>query len=163
MAISVAGTLAKRGDVALGDACPMDRALQVIGNRPALLLMREVFYGTSRFDSLTKRVGVSEAVAAQRLRELIELGLLAKEPYRAPGQRTRHAYVLTKSGHDLLPVILALVQWGAAHTDGPAPRVTHQGCGQPVQVALRCTQGHSVEETEVVLAGPAPLEWSSPS
>jgi DNA-binding HxlR family transcriptional regulator len=155
MAISLAGRLATRSDVALGDACPLDRTLQLIGNRTALLLLREVFYGTSRFDSLVKRVGVTEAVAAQRLRELVEVGVLAKEPYQEPGQRTRNAYVLTERGHDLLPAVMALLQWGAAHTDGSAPRVTHDGCGSPVRVELRCDAGHVVAEEEVLVGGPA--------
>jgi DNA-binding HxlR family transcriptional regulator len=153
MAISLAGGLAKRGDVALGDACPLDRTLQLIGNRSALLLLREVFYGASRFDALVKRVGITEAVAARRLRELVDVGVLRKEPYQEPGQRTRHAYVLTESGHDLLPVVLALVQWGAAHTDGSAPQVAHAGCGSPVRVELRCAAGHHVDEEDVVIGG----------
>jgi DNA-binding HxlR family transcriptional regulator len=153
MAISLAGRLAKRGNVALGDACPLDRTLQQIGNRSALLLLREVFYGVSRFDALVKRVGVTEAVAAQRLRELVEVGVLSKEPYKEPGQRTRYAYVLTESGHDLLPVILALLQWGAAHTDGSVPQIAHAGCGSPVRVELQCASGHRVAEEEVVVGG----------
>ena len=153
MAVSLAGSLAERGDVALGDACPLDRAVQRIGNRSALLLLREVFYGTSRFDALVKRVGVTEAVAAQRLRELVDLGVLAKEPYRDPGQRTRYAYVLTDSGHDLLPVVLALLQWGAVHTDGAVPTVAHAQCGSTVRVELRCDSGHQVDEEDVVLVG----------
>lgn len=153
MAISLKGVLAERDDVALGDACPLDRTLQLVGNRTALLLLREIFYGASRFDPLVKRVGVTEAVAAQRLRELVDVGVLAKEPYREPGQRTRYAYVLTERGHDLLPAIMALLQWGAVHTDGPAPRVTHDGCGSPVRVALQCDAGHVVAEEEVLVGG----------
>lgn len=149
MSVHLAGRLAKRGDVALGDRCPLDRTLQLIGNRTALLLLREVFYGASRFDSLVKRVGVTEAVAAQRLRELVEVGVLTKEPYREPGQRTRHAYVLTQAGHDLLPAVLALLQWGAEHTRGGGPVVTHEGCGAPVRVEVRCADGHVVDEEQV--------------
>ena len=151
MSVLLAGRLAQRGDVALGDRCPLDRTLQLVGNRTALLLLREVFYGASRFDSLVKRVGVTEAVAAQRLRELVEVGVLAKEPYREPGQRTRHAYVLTESGHDLLPAVLGLIQWGSAHTQGGSPAVTHAGCGQPVQVEVRCATGHTVDEEDIVV------------
>jgi len=153
MAISLAGRLAKRGNVPLGDACPVDRTLQLIGNRTALLLLREVFYGASRFEVLVKRVGVTEAVAAQRLRQLVDVGVLSKEPYQEPGQRTRYAYVLTDSGHDLLPVVLALLQWGTAHTEGPAPQVTHAGCGQPVRLEPRCASGHHVVEEDVVVGG----------
>lgn len=151
MSVQLAGRLTQRGDVALGDRCPIDRTLQLIGNRTALLLLREVFYGASRFDALVKRVGVSEAVAAQRLRELVEADVLTKEPYREPGQRTRHAYVLTEAGHDLLPAVLALLQWGAAHTRGGGPTVTHAGCGDPVQVEVRCAAGHAVDEEDVLV------------
>lgn len=153
MVITLAGPLAERGDAPLGLGCPMERTLRAIGNRTALLLVREVFYGASRFDALAKRVGVSEAVAAQRLRELVEVGVLTKEPYRDPGQRTRQAYVLTDAGHDLLPVIAALVQWGAAHTEGTAPRRTHVGCGEPVEVELRCAAGHAVGEDGLEVGG----------
>jgi len=153
MSVRLAGRLAQRGDAPLGDLCPVDRTLQLIGNRTALLLLREVFYGASRFDALVKRVGVTEAAAAQRLRELVEAGVLAKEPYREPGQRTRHAYVLTPAGHDLLPVVLALHQWGAAHTKGRAPVLTHAECGEPVRLELTCAAAHSVTEENVVVGG----------
>jgi DNA-binding HxlR family transcriptional regulator len=149
MAVQLTGRLAQRADVALGDQCPLDRTLQLIGNRTALLLVREVFYGGSRFDSLVKRVGVTEAVAAQRLRELVEVGVLTKEPYREPGQRTRHAYVLTDAGHDLLPAVLALIQWGAAHTKGGGPALTHVDCGEAVQLEVRCAAGHTVDEEDL--------------
>ena len=151
MTVRLTGRLAKRDDVALGDRCPIDRTLQLIGNRTALLLLREVFYGASRFDSLVKRVGVTEAVAAQRLRQLVDIGVLAKEAYREPGQRTRHAYVLTEVGHDLLPVVLALHQWGAAHSPGGGPTVTHADCGESVQVEVRCAAGHAVGEEDVLV------------
>lgn len=152
MSVHLAGRLAQRGDVALGDRCPIDRTLQLIGNRTALLLLREAFYGASRFDSLVKRVGLTEAVAAQRLRELVDAGILAKEPYRVTGQRTRHAYVLTEAGHDLLPAVLTLLEWGAAHTRGGAPTITHVGCGEPVQLEVRCAAGHTVNEEDVLVA-----------
>ncbi len=153
MSVQLVGRLAERGDAPLGDRCPIDRALQTIGNRTAILLLREIFYGASRFDVLVRRTGVSEAVAAQRLRELVDAGALTKEPYREPGQRTRNAYVLTEAGHDLLPALLALLEWGAAHTEGRAPAVTHAGCGEQVGVELRCAVGHQVREEEIAVGG----------
>jgi DNA-binding HxlR family transcriptional regulator len=151
MTVRLTGRLAQRDEVALGDHSPIDRALQVIGNRTALLLLREVFYGAGRFDALVKRVGVTEAVAAQRLRQLVDAGVLTKEPYREPGQRTRHAYALTDAGHDLLPVVLALLQWGATHTTGGGPALTHADCGEPVQLEARCAAGHVVDEDDLVV------------
>src|SRR5713226_28091 len=92
--------------------CSMARALEVVSSRSALLILREAFYGTTRFDDFAARVGISEPVAAARLRELVDDGLLGREPYREPGQRTRLAYRLTEKGAELLPVLVALMQWG---------------------------------------------------
>src|SRR3954447_14636816 len=98
MALRVAGRLARRrGPV--GDHCPIDRTLQVVGSRSAFLLLREAFYGATRFDDLVRLTGFTDAVAAKRLKELVDHGLLERRPYREPGQRTRHEYVLTRSGH----------------------------------------------------------------
>jgi DNA-binding HxlR family transcriptional regulator len=127
----------------------------VVGNRTAMLLVREVFYGASRFDQLTRRVGVTEGVAAQRLRELVEAGVLAKQPYREAGRRTRHEYVLTESGHALLPTLMALFEWGEAHAAQPGGRsrrtLSHADCGARVHVVARCEEGHDVSEDELVV------------
>lgn len=151
MVVQLSGRLAQRDDSPLGDDCPLDRALQAVGNRVALLLVREVLYGASRFDALVARVGVSEAAAAQRLRELVEVGVLRKEPYREAGQRTRHAYVLTDAGHDLLPAVIALLQWGGEHTPGGGPALEHADCGATVRPHLRCADGHEVPEGELLV------------
>lgn len=154
MAVQLAGELAARGDVPLGDRCPIDRTMQVVGNRVTMILLREVFYGASRFDALVKRTGVTEAVAAQRLKELVAAGILTKEPYREEGQRTRHEYVLTDSGHDLMPSLVALLDWGQAHASNARPsrlRLTHADCGEPVRTELRCAAGHEVAEEDLVV------------
>src|SRR5450755_5172358 len=93
-------------------ACPIARAMEVVGTRSAFLILREAFYGTTRFDDFAQRVGLSEPVAAARLRELVRDGLLEHEPYREPGQRTRQAYRLTPKGAELFPTLVALMEWG---------------------------------------------------
>lgn len=141
-----------RDDVALGDTCPIDVALQALGNRAALLMVREAFYGTTRFDRFCQRVGVTGSVAAQRLRELVTAGVFEKQPYREPGQRIRHEYVLTTAGHDLMPVILGLLQWGAAHAPmGGGAVMKHDGCGAEVRAVVRCAAGHDVDESDIVV------------
>ena len=132
--------------------CSIDRALQVISTRSAMLLMREIFYGVTRFDELTARVGISEPVAAARLKELVGAGLLEREPYREPGQRTRYAYQLTPKGADLLPVIVGLMRWGDRWTPaeaGAPVELTHLGCGETVRAELRCAAGHQVTAPEI--------------
>lgn len=137
--------------------CSIRRALGVAGNRSALLIMREALYGTARFDDFAARAGLSEPVTATRLRELVEQGLLRREPYREPGQRTRLAYRLTDMGADLLPVLVALMSWGDRWLAGGAGPVVarHRGCGQRVAAELRCAAGHRAGHEDLALtAGP---------
>jgi DNA-binding HxlR family transcriptional regulator len=135
----------------------MAAALDVVSSKSALLILREAFYGTTRFDDFAQRVGISEPVTAARLAELVDDGLLTKEPYREPGQRTRMAYRLTDKGAELFPVLIALMEWGDRWLAPRGARVvlTHRDCGEPVHVELRCATGHraSLEELDLE-AGP---------
>src|SRR6185312_13354869 len=79
------------------DRCPMAHALDVVRNRSAFLILREAFYGATRFEEFAELTGAA---------------LLEREPYQEPGQRTRRAYRLTEKGSDLLPVLVALMRWG---------------------------------------------------
>lgn len=115
--MELVGALADRSEWTASD-CSIDGTMQVIGTRSAVLLMREAHYGTTRFDDFVRRVGITEAVAATRLRELVQAGLLERRPYQEPGKRTRQEYVLTEAGTDLQPVLLALMQWGDRHLPG---------------------------------------------
>ncbi len=131
--------------------CPIAGAIDVVGARSAFLLLREAFYGTSRFDDFAERVGISQPVAAARLRELVEDGLLAREPYQEPGQRTRMQYRLTEKGAEFFPVLAALMQWGGRWVR-PAPlEFRHRGCGETVHAELRCAQGHLTEAGDLDL------------
>jgi DNA-binding HxlR family transcriptional regulator len=136
------------------ERCTVARALSVLSTRSAFLILREAFYGTTRFDDFAERASVSEPVAAARLRELVEQGLLEREPYQEPGQRTRHLYGLTDKGADLLPALVALMQWGDKwlDEDGGPVRLRHRECGERVGARLRCEAGHDVELGELQLA-----------
>ena len=72
------------------DRCPAGKAMEIVGTRSAILIMREAYFGTTRFEEFAERVGMTEGVAAARLRELTDAGLLERHPYREDGQRTRH-------------------------------------------------------------------------
>ena len=65
--------------------------------------------------------------------------------------RTTRSVALTDAGHELLPALLALHQWGATHARGGGPSVTHADCGEPVQVEVRCASGHAVDEKDVLV------------
>jgi DNA-binding HxlR family transcriptional regulator len=136
------------------DRCPMAHALNVVRNRSAFLILREAFYGATRFEEFAERTGLSEPVTAARLRELTDEGLLEREPYQEPGQRTRRAYRLTEKGSDLLPVLVALMQWGDKWVlpGGARVEIRHTGCGSAVGAELRCEHGHAVGRAELELA-----------
>jgi len=153
-AATLAGPLADRS-AWRADRCPIGKALGVVGTRSAMLIMREAYYGTTRFDDFATRVDISEAVAAARLRELVAAGLLERQPYREAGQRTRFEYRLTEKGTDLAPVVLGLFEWGAKHASPrgrPPVDLTHGGCGAPVHVEVRCADDHPVGLAEVVVS-----------
>ena len=132
--------------------CPIERAMGLVGSRSAMLIMREAFYGTSRFDDFVQRVEMAPATASTHLRALTDAGLLRREPYREPGGRTRDQYALTPAGTDLMPVVFGLFEWGRRHTDvQPIFDFAHVGCGHPIEVRVQCTAGHQV--------GPDEIEW----
>lgn len=145
------GKLADR-DAWTAERCSVDRALGVIGTRSAMLIMREAYYGAHKFDEFARRVGITDAVAAARLKHLCTAGLLRREPYQEPGQRTRYEYHLTEMGRDLLPALLALMQWGDRYLSGPSGpplALRHAECGTAAQVHVTCAEGHEVPLAEL--------------
>lgn len=123
--------------------CSVQRALDVVGDRWSLLILREAFNGVRRFDDIARHLGVSESVLTRRLRVLVDAGVLRREPYRAAGARTRYDYRLTPRGLDLFPVLIALLRWGDRHLagdEGGAWSVRHAECGTPVEAVVRCPE-----------------------
>ncbi|NHZ35384.1 winged helix-turn-helix transcriptional regulator [Massilia rubra] len=92
------------------DPCPVARALDVIGERWCLLVVRDAFDGARRFGDFQRRLGVARNILADRLRVLVEAGVLAVQP--AADGTAYQEYVLTARGESLFPVIVALRQWG---------------------------------------------------
>ncbi|MFZ0089833.1 MAG: helix-turn-helix domain-containing protein [Solirubrobacteraceae bacterium] len=151
--IQMTGVLDPREDW-IADQCPMARTLDVVHTRSGFLVLREAFYGATRFEEFAQRTGLSEPVTAARLRELAAEEILKREPYQEPGQRTRHAYRLTEKGADLLPVLVALMQWSDRwDRRGPARvELRHHDCGGRVTAQLGCEHGHSVPGDALDLA-----------
>jgi DNA-binding HxlR family transcriptional regulator len=152
-ALTMTGSLEPRGAWA-ADRCSIAKALEVVSTRSAFLILREAFYGTARFDDFAQRVGISEPVTAVRLRELVEQGLLEREDYREPGQRTRQRYRLTDKGADLFPALVALMQWGDKWLEdrGGPVELRHRDCGETVSAELRCAADHRVSVDQLALA-----------
>src|SRR5580698_10087452 len=143
--ITPTGRLAGRATAAAEGWCPIERALERVGTRSAMILLREVFYGGRRFDDLARSTGLSDAVAAKRLKQLVQDGLLAQQPYREPGARTRYEYVLTDRSRELFALLVALADWGLRlEGDQDGIEFLHAGCGSRLNVTVHCEAGHEV-------------------
>src|SRR5436305_11153225 len=103
--------------------CSVARTLEIVGEKWALLAVREVFLGNRRFDEMVRRTGAPRDTLAARLRSLVGAGILERRQYSE--HPVRHEYRLTEAGRELYPVILTLMRWGdkqLAGDTGP-PRV----------------------------------------
>ena len=119
--------------------CSVARALEVVGERWTLLIMRDAFQGVRRFDDFQRSLGVARNVLNTRLQRLVDTGLLEKHRYQE--RPARYEYRLTQRGRDLWPSLLALMQWGDRHfaeEAGPPVVVRHQGCGGEVDERRAC-------------------------
>lgn len=140
------------------DNCSVQRTLDVIGDRWSSLVLREVFNGVRRFDQIKEHTGVSDSVLSDRLRKLVDNGVIEAREYQEPGRRRRKEYRLTAAGLDLQPIFISMLRWGDKHradAGGPMIEVTHRDCGEPVHAAIVCASGHRVEQRDVrASAGP---------
>jgi DNA-binding HxlR family transcriptional regulator len=139
--------------------CSIARTLDVIGEKWTLLILREAFYGLRRFEDLQRATGCARNLLSDRLSTLVAHGILSREPYREPGRRQRHEYRLTDKGRQLLPVLLALMNWGdrwMADVEGPPVEIRHRDCDALVQVTITCTAGHDVLSAADNYATPGP-------
>jgi hypothetical protein len=83
----------------------------------------------------------------------VESGILRRVPYQVPGQRERSEYRLTRKGLDLYPVLIALQQWGNRYLvdpDGPPIEFVHRDCDAPVDLVVRCIEGHEVSDSRQI-------------
>lgn len=129
----------------------VEAALAIVGDRWSLVILREVFHGVSRFDDFLKNTGVSRAVLSARLRSLTWAGLLRTQPYREGNSRSRTEYRPTRVGVELIPALVALMDWAERNVDGAhgADLLTHRGCGGRVRALLTCERGHVVEPDQI--------------
>ena len=131
--------------------CPVTKALDVIGQRWTLLLLREAFNGVRRFDDLCEHLDMPRASLARRLRERTEAGLFERVPYRDEGTRERHEYHPTAMAWDLYPVLVGLMQWGDTwFNDGEPPlRLVERSTGEPVRAAVVAGRVEELAPTSV--------------
>src|SRR5215471_21630282 len=96
--LRMTGSLDPRDGWSAGASCTIAKSVELLSTRSAFLLMREAFYGATRFEEFVRRTELTEATASARLHELVEHGLLQLEPYQEPGQRFRQGSGPTEKG-----------------------------------------------------------------
>lgn len=139
-----------------GQNCSIARTLELIGERWTILVVREAFLGTRRFDQFQQRLGIARNVLQSRLERLVDAGIMRREPYQE--RPTRYEYRLTRKGVDLWPAVVALLKWGDRYAApaGPPVILEHKDCGGELDDRRRCMRCGADLEPSDVQARPGP-------
>ena len=142
-----------------GQNCSIARALEVVGERWTLLIIRDVLLGLHRFDEFQESLGIARNVLTDRLNRLVDEGVLERVLYSERPER--YEYQLTKKGLDLNIALTALRQWGDRWRapDGPPLQLLHRECGHITELVPVCAHCHApVGPTDVsAIAAPGYL------
>lgn len=132
--------------------CYLARALEVVGERWTLLILRDCFYGVRHFSDLLAHLDISRGVLAERLDSLVAAGVLERRP-----QGRGVEYLLTEPGRELWPIIHDLSKWGERHLPGDHPtRVfSHVACGSDLDATGRCPRCDTVPDVADLMVRPS--------
>lgn len=131
--------------------CAAARALEVVGERWTLLIVRDAFFGVQRFNDFHAHLDIPKAVLSDRLAGLVQDGILARRP--DPDRPARHVYELTRTGLELWPVLYSLLVWGGRHRAPNSRDYEHAACGTPLDDRGACPACLMVPEPgEIVIA-----------
>jgi DNA-binding HxlR family transcriptional regulator len=117
----------------------VSRALDLVGERWTLLILREAFFGVRRYGQFARNLHIPRPTLSARLRKLVDAGLLKRVQYASDPDR--HEYRLTTAGRELFAAIVVLMRWGDTHLagpEGPPIVLTHDVCGQVTHPKLTC-------------------------
>jgi DNA-binding HxlR family transcriptional regulator len=123
--------------------CSVARTLAVIGDRWSLLVLRDLFLGTRRFEDFCRQLGISRPALTKCLRKLEEHGVLEKRQYQSRPPRSE--YHLTAKGLDLYPVMMTMASWGDRWQDdgnGAPIEYLHSSCGHKTRPTMHCSECH---------------------
>ncbi|MHB1583485.1 MAG: winged helix-turn-helix transcriptional regulator [Acidimicrobiales bacterium] len=136
--------------------CSVAQCLEVVGEWWSMLIVRDAFLGVRRFDQFQRRLGISRNVLNQRLRRLVDQGVLERRRYSE--HPPRDEYRLTDKGLDLWPVLTAMRQWGDRHAapDGPPVEMVHTACGAVATAVPTCSACGGPLTARDVRARPGP-------
>ena len=139
------------------ERCSLARALAVVGDRWTLLVLREAFFKVRRFEDFQSRLGIGRRILTERLKLLVDEGVLEKCPYQ--DNPPRFEYRLTEKGLGLYPVLISLVHWGDAHyagRKGPPVLHRHRDCGCDFTSVLACSACGEAVDPRAVEVRPGP-------
>src|SRR5882672_289855 len=139
------------------EVCSAARALELVGERWSLLILRNAsFAGHTRFSEFERRLGIAPNILASRLESFVAAGLMEVRPNAE--HKGQNEYVLTEKGRDFIPAIVALTAWGDrwAAPDGPPIVYEHETCGGEIELRLRCRACNEVTTAAAVKARPGP-------
>jgi DNA-binding HxlR family transcriptional regulator len=137
--------------------CSVARTLEVVGEWWTMLVIREAFNGVRRFDEFQGKLGIARNVLSDRLRKLVEAGVLERRQYT--DRPARYEYRLTDKGLDLYPILVSLLQWGdhwVAGEAGPPIVLKHRACGHDMHASLNCDECGETVRPRDVEARPGP-------
>lgn len=136
-------------------SCSLARALDLVGDWWSPLVLRDVYLGVDSFDEIVRDLGVSRALLATRLDALVGGGLLERVAYSTRPPRFR--YALSEAGRDLIPVLIALTQWGDRwRAPEGAPLLFTHSCGARLEAELRCRACGEQIHADSLTAAPGP-------
>jgi DNA-binding HxlR family transcriptional regulator len=139
------------------EVCSIARALEVVGERWSVLIVRNaLFAGSTRYSDFQRSLGIASNILTTRLDGFVDAGIM--ERHRYSEQPELYEYLLTEKGRDLAPALIALTEWGDrwAAPDGPPIRYSHSVCGSDVSHAVVCATCGRVEDPAEILALPGP-------
>ena len=122
------------------EQCSLARTVAVIGDRWSLLVLRECFLRTRRFEEFQSRLSITRHLLADRLKKFVKFGVLRRVKYQE--RPARYEYILTQRGLDLYPIVMAIVHWGDVHMAGERGRPLlhrHAPCGHPFDPVSICS------------------------
>ena len=137
-------------------ACSIARSLEIIGDRWTILILRDAFRGLRRFDDFRRDLDIARPVLADRLRKLVDAGVMTKVLYQE--HPPRYEYRLTAMGIELSPALVALMRWGDRHlSDGQPPTVlTHEVCGHELEQGFWCPTCRATFSPADIASRPGP-------
>lgn len=143
-----------RHDALATEPCAIARSMAVLGERWTFVILRSAFTGARRFEDYQSSTGIARNILTDRLKTLVDHGILERRPYAEHPGRTLYEYRLTEKGFELYPVLVSLMQWGNRHggfDEGPPMELEHKLCGHKTTGRLVCAEcGEELHARDVI-------------